>query len=148
MNPYQYRECGLDNIWLVNGYQIHDTAYGQGVSFVRADALDAAIAKALTEKPAPLTGREFRFLRIMLDLSQKTVGELMGKEAQTVALWEKADTLKPDVDFLFRHIYRQTAIDRNDNYRELVERLNHMDRCENDTRMMFKATEAGWDKAA
>ncbi|SMF96992.1 DNA-binding transcriptional regulator YiaG, contains XRE-type HTH domain [Methylomagnum ishizawai] len=148
MNPYHYRECGLDNIWLMNGYEIHETAYGKGVSFDRAEELDAAIAKALTEKPAPLTGKEFRFLRIMLDMSQKTVGELMGKEAQTVALWEKAEALKPDVDFLFRHIYRQIAINNSDSYRELVERLNHMDRRENDAQMMFKATETGWDKAA
>ena len=148
MNPYHYRECGLDNIWLENGYEIHETAYGKGVSFDRAEALDAAIAKALTEKSAPLTGKEFRFLRIMLDMSQKTVGELMGKEAQTVALWEKADALKPDVDFLFRHIYRQAAINHSDSYRELVERLNRMDRRENDVQMMFKATGNGWDKAA
>jgi DNA-binding transcriptional regulator YiaG len=148
MNHYHYQECGLDNIWLENGFEFHETPYGKGVSFINAETLDATIAKVLTEKPAPLTGKEFRFLRIMLDMSQKTVGELMGKEAQTVALWEKSDALKPDVDFLFRHIYRQTAINRNDNYRELVERLNHTDRCENDARMLFKVTETGWDKAA
>ncbi|MGZ8219573.1 helix-turn-helix domain-containing protein, partial [Methylomagnum sp.] len=96
MNHYHYQECGLDNVWLENGYEFHETPYGKGVSFLNAGALDATIAKALTEKPAPLTGKELRFLRIMLNLSQKTVGELMGKEAQTVALWEKADALKPD----------------------------------------------------
>lgn len=105
MNGYHYRECGLDNVWLLNGYELHDTPYGKGVSFVDVEGLDAAIAKALTEKPAPLTGRELRFLRIMLDMSQKSLGELFGKSAQTVALWEKSEALNPEVEYLIRHVF-------------------------------------------
>jgi DNA-binding transcriptional regulator YiaG len=148
MNPYHYRECGLDNVWLLNGFKLHETEYGPGVSFVNADELDAAIAKALTEKPGPLSGREFRFLRIQLGMSQKTVGEFMGKEAQTVAGWEKSDSLNPDVDYLFRHIYRQIVINQSDSYVDLVKRLNHMDCCANDMKLTFKATGEGWDQAA
>lgn len=147
MNGYHYRECGLDNVWLLNGYELHDTPYGKGVSFVDVEGLDAAIAKALTEKPAPLTGRELRFLRIMLDMSQKSLGELFGKSAQTVALWEKSEALNPEVEYLIRHVYRQTAIDKSDSYVELVQRLNQRD-IQDNAPMHFRATGRGWDKAA
>lgn len=147
MNGYHYRGCGLDNVWLLNGYELHDTPYGKGVSFVDVEGLDAAIAKALTEKPAPLTGRELRFLRIMLDMSQKSLGELFSKSAQTVALWEKSEALNPEVEYLIRHVYRQTAIDKSDSYVELVQRLNQRD-IQDNAPMHFQATGRGWDKAA
>ena len=147
MNGYHYRECGLENIWLLNGYELHNTDYGSGVSFQDPEGLDAAIALSLTEKPARLSGKEFRFLRIMLDMSQKGVGEYFGKDAQTVALWEKRDTINEDVDFLIRHIYRQAAIDKSVSYVDMVNRLNHLDRQEN-LQMAFQKTIQGWDKAA
>jgi len=39
VNGYHYRECGLDNVWLLNGYELHDTPYGKGVSFVDVEGL-------------------------------------------------------------------------------------------------------------
>jgi putative transcriptional regulator len=29
---YHYTECGLDNVYLENGFTVHKTAYGRGVS--------------------------------------------------------------------------------------------------------------------
>jgi putative transcriptional regulator len=110
--------------------------------------LDAAIAEYLTKKTAPLTGREFRFLRLQFDMSQKRIGELMGKEAQTVALWEKSDQVNQDVDFMIRHIYRQTVINARQTYVELVDHLNELDRAEHESCLSFQETEDGWNKAA
>jgi DNA-binding transcriptional regulator YiaG len=148
MNGYHYLECGLDNIWLVNGYELHETPYGRGVSFVNAEQLDQAIAIALTEKPEHLSGKELRFLRIMLDMSQKRLGEFLGKEAQTVALWEKRKKIPTDVDYLVRHIYRQAAINNSESYVEMVSYLNQLDRVEHDQALQFAASDRGWEKAA
>lgn len=30
---YRWDDMGLKNVWLVNGYTLHETPYGQGVSF-------------------------------------------------------------------------------------------------------------------
>lgn len=118
MSIYHYVQCGLDNVWLENGFELAETPYGQSVKIDNPAQLDATIAECLTRKPSPLTGREFRFLRLQLDMSQKRVGELLGKEAQTVALWEKSATVNQDVDFMIRHIYRQTAINCRQTYME------------------------------
>lgn len=148
MNGYHYVECGLDNIWLVNGYKIHDTPYGRAVSFVNAEQLDRAIAQELTEKAEPLSGKELRFLRIMLDMSQKSLGEAMGREAQTVALWEKRKKVPADVDYLVRHIYRQAIINKSESYVEMVDRLNHLDRAAHAEALQFAASDEGWKKSA
>lgn len=148
MNGYHYVECGLDNIWLVNGYEIHDTPYGRAVSFVNAEQLDRAIAQELTEKAEPLSGKELRFLRIMLDMSQKSLGEAMGREAQTVALWEKRKKVPADVDYLVRHIYRQAIINKSESYVEMVDRLNHLDRAAHAEALQFAASDEGWKKSA
>jgi len=148
MNAYHYVQCGLDNVWLINGFEIIETEYGQSVRIDRADELDITIAAHLTEKPAPLTGPEFRFLRQQLDMSQKRIGELMGKEAQTVAIWEKGGALNKDVDFLIRHIYRQVVLNERRTYIEMVDRLNHLDRVENAERLEFKEMSDGWTRAA
>lgn len=147
MNPYHYLQCGLENVWLINGFEIVKTTYGESVRIDRADELDESIAAYLTEKPSPLSGQEFRFLRQQLDMSQKRIGELFGKEAQSVAKWEKSPEINKDVDFLIRHIYRQTKMNKSQTYMEMVDRLNHLDR-EDLERLRFQETGEGWKRAA
>ena len=142
MNTYHYTQSGLDNIWLINGFEYHNTSYGKGVSVEDVEGLHKTIAEALTQKPECLTGNEFRFLRIGLEMSQKRIGELVGKEAQTIAKWEKSEKLNQDADFLIRHIYRQTMINHHENYIEMVDYLNNLDQESFTTE--FRRTEDGW----
>ncbi len=51
---HHYVESGLDNVWLANGYTIHKTKYGEGVSIDNTDALHRAIAAKIINSPAPL----------------------------------------------------------------------------------------------
>lgn len=148
MSAYHYVQCGLDNVWLTNGFRVEDTPYGPVVTIDNAENLDQTIAKYLTEKPDPLTGQELRFLRLMLDFSQKRLGELLGKEAQTVALWEKSDRINEDVDFCVRHIYVQTVINARHSYVEMVDELKAQDRRERAEQVLFLETRDGWEKAA
>ena len=85
---YHDLTSGLPNVWLVNGYQWADTAYGKAISFSDVEGLHRAIAQALIEK-GELTGVEFRFFRRALDMSQGELGKVLGKSDQAVALWEK-----------------------------------------------------------
>ena len=145
MNTYHYTQSGLDNIWLINGFEYHNTPYGKGVSVEDVEGLHKTIAEALTQKPEQLTGNEFRFLRIGLEMSQKRIGELVGKEPQTIAKWEKTEKLNQDADFLIRHIYRQTMINHHENYIEMVDHLNNLDQESFTTE--FRRTEDGWRNA-
>ena len=127
MAMYHYRESGLDNVWLVNGYERHKTSEGAAVSFRDVDALHMAIAKALVEKPARLTAKEFRFLRTELDLSQKALGDVIGASEQAIARWERGVTVVPAAeDRLLRALYREHA-EGSARIKELVERLAALD---------------------
>jgi DNA-binding transcriptional regulator YiaG len=87
---FHYVRCGLDNVWLANGYRIEKTAYGRAVAIDKADELHHAIALALVSSPWPLRGQDARFLRVMLDLSQEDMARLLGVDRATVIRWEKS----------------------------------------------------------
>ena len=36
---YQYKQSGLDNVWLVNGFEVISTPYGNAVKFENANEL-------------------------------------------------------------------------------------------------------------
>lgn len=147
MAMYHYRESGLDNVWLVNGYERHKTSEGPAVSFLDIDALHHAIAKALVEKPARLAAKEFRFLRMELDLSQRALGEVIGASEQAIARWERGVTVVPAAeDRLLRALYREHA-EGNARIKELVERLVTLDEREYQ-KLRFRHHRQSWKMAA
>lgn len=91
MNKYHYTECGLDNIYLVNGFKITKLKEGDEEIFIHdIHGLHKAIGKILVFKHGLLSGKEIKFIRAMLDLSQKSLGRLLGLDYQTVLGWEKS----------------------------------------------------------
>lgn len=147
MAMYHYRESGLDNVWLINGYEKHKTSAGPAVSFKNVDALHQAIARALVEKPARLTSKEFRFLRTELDLSQKGLGDIIGASEQAIARWERRITPVPAAeDRLLRALYREHA-EGSARIRELVERLGTLDEREYQ-RLNLRHDRQSWKVAA
>jgi len=87
---YHYRESGLPNIYLTNGYHVVETDHGDAVSVDRLEELHAAIAQTLVEeKPPPLTGAEVRFIRKQLNLTQESLAKCLGVQAQSVRGWER-----------------------------------------------------------
>ncbi len=106
---YHYRESGLPNIYLVNGYRTLETEYGQAVSIEDVEGLHASICQTLVEeKPSPLTGAEVRFIRKYLDLTQETLADFIGVQAQSVRNWERRgdDAVPQTADRAVRMVYR------------------------------------------
>lgn len=128
---YHYKNSGLDNVYLVNGYHIHQTEYGEGISIEQVDKLHKAIGQWLIALPKPLTGQELRFLRVEMDLSQKHLADIIGAKEQTLRLWEK-NRSKPvpgPADRLVRVLYAEFIGDNGD-VRRMVERLAELDQVE------------------
>lgn len=90
--PYHFTECGLDNVYLLNGFRYDDTPQGRVVKIDDLDGLLRAIVEHLVFEKRTLKGREIRFLRTELNLSQRMLGTLLDVDEQTVARWEKGKT--------------------------------------------------------
>src|SRR5918994_2373749 len=68
--------------------------------------LDRAVADAVIQHRRHLTGQEVRFLRGLVDLTQDELGKLLGKDAQSIARWERSKTtIPPTEDRALRQIF-------------------------------------------
>jgi DNA-binding transcriptional regulator YiaG len=93
--PYRYRACGLDNIYLLNGYHMEDHDGEDHVSISDIDGLHRAIGRHLVTHRKALSVKEIRFLRNTLDLTQAELAARLGNTSQSVARWEKGETEMP-----------------------------------------------------
>ena len=85
---HHYTESGLDNVWLQGGVAHHETPYGPGVAIDDVDGINAAVADWIVERKSYWRGREIKFLRKRLNLSQKGLADLLGYSDQQVRRWE------------------------------------------------------------
>jgi DNA-binding transcriptional regulator YiaG len=143
---YHYDECGLPNVWLMNGFRAEATPYGEVMIIEDVTGLHRAIGARLVHGKPALTGGEFRFLRKELDLSQNALAGYFGNDAQSVALWEKRGRVPTWADRFLRAIYRE-HMEGNAHIREIVNRLNDLDRRHYE-RQVFEDTPEGWKAAA
>jgi len=125
---YHYKDCGLPNVYLKNGYSIEQhEEYGETIAIGNLEGLHKAIGLDIISNSVPLmSGTEFRFLRIELDLSQKALGDLLGTTDQTIANYEK-ETPKAMGDKFLRVLYKESVCD-NVEIMEALQRLNKLDR--------------------
>ncbi len=144
---YHYTECGLKNVYLMNGFKVQDTPYGEGVSIKDVPGLHKTIADNLVDNKRHLTGPEFRFIRKKLELSQKQVAEILGFDTQTVASWEKRARVVKWADRLIRVLYRECR-DGDAELIRAIDRLNELERASHNGELRLKSTSKGWAAAA
>lgn len=143
-DSYHYRTCGLDNVYLVNGFSIKETRYGQAVTIDDMDGLHRTIGRRLALKKKDLAGRELRFLRHELGLSQDRLGRLLGRTSQAVARWEKGQARITDpAQSLIRLLYLE-HVGGNRKIKALLQEFEERDEVIEERRMIFKETERGW----
>jgi putative transcriptional regulator len=148
-NMYQYKESGLDNIYLVNGFTERQTSRGRSVSIEDLDGLHRAIGEWLARDKKILDGREARFLRLEMGLSQVSLAVLLGKDEQSIARWEKKrlsenEAIPADSERMIRYLYLE-FIGRNTPMREFLEALANLEFVE-EGRTSFSETDTGWEQ--
>ena len=145
---YHYRECGLRNVWLVNGYDEQDTSYGPGIAIHDVEGLHRVIARSVIRKGGKLSGAELRFLRREMGLSQSKLATMLGNDAQTVALWEKRGSQPKLADRFMRALYREKD-EGNAHIQEMIERLADSNLDEgNEARLTLEQRGDDWKLAA
>ncbi len=142
---YHYTECGLRNVWLKNGYVIHNTPGGEGVSIQDAEGLHQLIGRRLAHRPK-LTGAELRFLRKEIGMSQRALGGLLGTSEQNISLWERRGRMPKVSDRMVKIIYLE-HLDGNVHVRKMIENLNDIDASQ-DGKLRFEENSGHWKEAA
>jgi len=88
--PLHYTDCGLDNIYLRNGFSDEPDEDGdQYLTITDIDGLHRAIGMNIVLARKAPTGKELKFLRNELSMSQAELGLVLGVSDQSVARWEK-----------------------------------------------------------
>ena len=140
---YHYTESGLDNVWLENGYTKHKTPYGVGVSIEDVDGLHTAIVHSLINKQGRCTGKEFRFLRTFLGLSQLSLAQrVLFTTEQSVSLWERTGKVPALSDAMIR-LVAHAKLKGNGEITDILDRINTVDRICNQ-KLVVTEKPGGW----
>ena len=141
---YHYKECGLDNVYLANGYHIHKTTYGEGVSIQNTEGLHKAIGRWLVSTPKPLSGAALRFLRLEMEATQRDLAGILGTSEQSLRLWEKHrnKAIPGTADHLLRAVY-QDYIGGDGRIRRMLQRLLELDQLQQ-TQACFQKRNNTW----
>jgi putative transcriptional regulator len=121
---YHYTGSGLDDIFLLNGYEVDE----EGNLFIKdIHGLHKAIARSLVLRKSKLRGKEIRFLRHTLDWSQKSLGERIGVDYQTVLRWEKGERRITKAPELLLRAIAYEYISGDDRFVDIIDRLADID---------------------
>ena len=142
---YHYIESGLRNVYLVNGFEVANTAYGKATSVHDVAGLHRVIGLNLCLKKY-LTGAEFRFIRKEMGLSQSGIGKNLGVTDQAIAKWEKIGRVPKTADRFMRLLYLE-SINGNVKIQKYIDQINETDR-EDHSKLVVEQTDTGWKQAA
>lgn len=109
-DKWHYTQCGLDNVYLLDGYTIKHGRRGNTVHITDQKGLHTAIGESLIRQRSGLNGKELRFLRNEMGLSQPCLARLLGESEQSVARREKRATGTKKIgnqERMIRYIYEQ-----------------------------------------
>lgn len=140
---YKYDMSGLDNVWLANGFTIHETPYGKGVSIEDAKGLDVAIANALVFKSKIISGKEIRFLRVLFGMSQANLAKRIGVEVQAIHRWEKCGRTKKPNETLARYCFA-ALLNGDAKITSIVEAQNSIERAQHYSSIVLSEIKGVW----
>lgn len=117
---YQYKECGLDNVYFINVVQKYQCSCGEKYyEFPPVKTIYLVIAYTLLKKRTLLNKEEFRFLRKWVGLTDEKLITLLGvKSRVTVSNWERG---KKAISEAIDHAMRMVVMGLKD--KEIKQRM-------------------------
>jgi len=102
MTIWHYTECGLDHV-VIETSVTRDDAGDEVIAIPAIGLLHRVIAEGVINTVGVLTGREFRFLRTEMGLTQGELAQFFHCDSQSIARWEKGQTpIDPVHDMVMR----------------------------------------------
>ena len=142
-DAYHYTDCGLPNVWL-SGVETRVTAYGQVTVIPALENLHRAIGMSIARANRRMTGAEVRFLRIELDLSQRTLAGLLDVRENTLRRWEQGKVNIPGLAQRTLAGFYLETVSETGSLRELMLKLAGTDREVVETELRLKRIDNDW----
>ena len=103
MEAFHYTECGLDNVFIEGTNMVHDHAGEATITVSAIGLLHQVIAEGVVNMPSKMSGKELRFLRTEMGLTQERLANILKVTLLTVSRWERAETqIKDTAEMLIR----------------------------------------------
>jgi transcriptional regulator with XRE-family HTH domain len=103
MKAYHYTESGLDNVMVYGIEPCIDDDGDEVVTIPNVAGLHRAIAEVIVTHEAGISGKELRFLRTEMGMTQSQIAKVVHHDAQSIARWEKSEfPIEPTAEALIR----------------------------------------------
>jgi len=143
---FSYTSCGLQGIFLKNGFDEIETSSGIATSIHDIEGLHRTIGLSLICSQATLSQREVRFLRKEMDLSQNHLARILGVSESSVRNWESEDAQRNNIpgpaDRMLRVLYQNSV--QSGEVREILEHISELSQDVHMKRMELVETTNGW----
>ncbi len=146
-----YTTCGLDGVYLADGFEYSDTPDGRRLHVFDREGLHRAIGAFLVRQRRGLTGKEIRFLRVGLGLSRATLARWLGESDQSVARREKRGrpSDRPSTqERVIRFIYERRILDGGEDLATFLEAISEAEDVEAEEVSFEKGEGDVWRKAS
>jgi DNA-binding transcriptional regulator YiaG len=91
MTAYHYTECGLDNVVIEGITFVIDQAGEETVVIPAIGSLHKVIAEGIVGLPSKMSGKELRFLRSEMGLTQGQLARIIKTTLLTISRWEREE---------------------------------------------------------
>jgi DNA-binding transcriptional regulator YiaG len=91
MSSYRYTDSGLDNVIIEGVNFLADDAGEECVVIPNVNGLHKAIACGIVRRQSSMSGRELRFLRTEMGMTQAELATMLHRESLAVSRWEREE---------------------------------------------------------
>ena len=107
-SSHRYMECGLDNV-IIDGISTAVDDAGETVLTIpNVNGLHRAIALGIVARRSGMSGKELRFLRTEMGMTQAELAAMIHREPLAISRWERAEN---PIDSNAEALVRLHAID-------------------------------------
>jgi transcriptional regulator with XRE-family HTH domain len=92
MSVYHYAECGLDNVVIDGVSFVTDDGGERVISIPNVNGLHKSIGLGIVSRKHAMSGKELRFIRTELGMTQAELANMIHREPLTISRWERNET--------------------------------------------------------
>mgnify|MGYP001791564013 CR=1 FL=1 len=113
MDHYHYVESGLDNVLIFGLRPEVDDAGEITITIPAIEELHRVISEGIVKRESAMSGKELKFLRTEMGLTQAELGALVHRDRQAVMAWERGpQSLDKNAEAIIRkHVIEALSLD-------------------------------------